>query len=409
MDSINTDILVIGGSANGSQAAMTASADSVKTLVIEEHSQIGYPEHCSGLFSYEGLKQIDSFPPRSVILNHNVKGAYIYSPSLRLLEVKKSSPHAIVVDRAKFDQFLAQKAMKQGADYLLNHKAINILRKNNKWIIHVLDKKSGKNKKIISKMVIDAEGHRRTIAKRIGLVKKEKRVFVNAAQFYYKNVDNLNIEMVELFQTQKYAKGFFGWIIPINQDQAKIGLGTLELNAAKKLEKMVSEHFILKNKLENAYIYRKTAGRIPVDGPVKKTYTKGFLLIGDAAGQTKPTTGGGVILGGIASRIAGKIAAEAIKKQNYSEKFLRRYQKEWKRQIGKNLLVMRWVRNYLNNLSDNTVDELFEILLKDRVKSKIEKIGHVDQQIKIVLSLLLEPSLLPFYIKTSPQLLQALL
>ena len=108
--SFDYDCIVIGGSANGAQAAYSASQSGLKVAVVEEHSKIGLPEHCSGLFSYWGLEKLDCLPPEDIVLNPEVSGSRIISPNGKILTVNKSKKHALVCDRGAFDRFLMEKA-----------------------------------------------------------------------------------------------------------------------------------------------------------------------------------------------------------------------------------------------------------------------------------------------------------
>ncbi|MFV2014147.1 MAG: NAD(P)/FAD-dependent oxidoreductase [Candidatus Heimdallarchaeota archaeon] len=406
MDQNDYDCIIIGGSANGAQAAYAASKLGLKTAIIEEHPITGLPEHCSGLFSYWGLEYLDCIPPDSIVLNDNIIGSRIIAPNGKILTVRKDKKHALVCDRAAFDRFLIDKAISTGTELFQPYRATDISRSDNSLQIKL--RSSEETISLNSRVVISAEGIRANISNKIGLKGPNPDKFVNAAQFYMYDLQDIDRTLVELYQTQEYAPDFFAWIIPMSETSAKIGLGTSMQSASKELEKMIKEHPLLKEKCKGAEIKRKTAGRIPTTGPVKRTYTDNFLLTGDVAGQTKPTTGGGVILGGIAARIAGEVAAEAVGANNASKKFLSRYQKRWKKEMYWNLRLMRIVRNYMNRLSDSEVSGFFHSLEKKGILADVEKYGHVDNQGALVRKFMRTLSLYPFYLKTSIKLIKSM-
>lgn len=406
MDHADYDCIIIGGSANGAQAAQAASRLGLKTAVIEEHPNTGLPEHCSGLFSYWGLEYLDCVPPDEIIFNHNIVGSRIIAPNGNILTVNKEEKHALVCDRAGFDRFLLDKAVSTGTELYQPYRATDILRNGD--LLQLKLTSPEETLSLNSKIVISAEGIRANITNKIGLKGPNPKKFVNAAQFYMYDLQDIDSSLVELYQTQEFAPDFFAWLIPMSDTSAKIGLGTSRKSASKELEKMIREHPILKEKCLGADIKRKTAGRIPTTGPVKKTYTDNFLLTGDVAGQTKPTTGGGVILGGIAARIAGEVAAEAIQSNNTTKKFLSRYQKRWKKEMYWNLRLMRIVRNYMNRLSDSEVSGFFQNLEKKGIITDIEKYGHVDNQGALVRKFMRTLTLYPFYFKTSFKLMKSM-
>ncbi len=401
------DVVVVGGSANGAQAARTAASNGAKTLIIEEHGRLGYPEHCSGLFSYTGLEQLDSIPPSSMIFNDHIYGSRLIAPNGKTLTVRKNKKHAMVTDRAKFDQFLIERAKSEGAEILFPFRVREILRDNNSMRVFASNK-SGESIEIETKMAIIAEGVRGKLARSLGFKLPEEKSRIFAAQVFMNDLNDIESDLVELYQTQKYAPNFFGWIIPMSESSAKIGLGTSNPHAGKALDKMLAEHPILNQKVKGATTSRKIAGKIPVTGPLKRTYDDNILLVGDVAGQTKPTTGGGVILGGIAAQIAGTVAADAIKQNNPSKAFLHTYEKLWRKELYKNLWYQRKVRNYINNLSDNQMNEFFDRLEQKGLLTAIESYGDVDNQAKLAIKLLRTISLYPYYMKTSLKLLRAI-
>jgi flavin-dependent dehydrogenase len=222
------------------------------------------------------------------------------------------------------------------------------------------------------------------------------------------DLTDLDLELVEVYQAQEFAPGFFGWVIPMGPDSAKVGLGTTSPHASTQLDRMLADHPVLHYRTKDAEIHRKIAGRIPPTGPVRKTYGDNILLVGDVAGQTKPTTGGGVIIGGMAAQIAGRIAAQASLTRNTSARDLQTYQTEWQNLFRRNLWLQRRVRNYMNALSDNDMNRFFNILDDHNLLPTIEKYGHVDNQGLLALRLLLTLPLYPYYIRTFPKLLQAI-
>lgn len=401
------DVVVVGGSANGAQAARYAAKEGLSVLIFEEHKNIGLPEHCSGLFSYSGLEYLDAMPPDDIVFNHDIYGSRLIAPNGKMLTVKKRHRHALVADRGAYDRFLIDLARDSGAQ-LMQPFRVNDLKRKDGIVKVSASSKSGEKVEVNAKILIDAEGIRGEIARKLGMVGPPKESLVNAAQFFMRDLNNVDKELVEVYQSQEFAPGFFGWVIPMSENSAKIGLGTMKKGASHELERMIKNHPVLHQRTEGSEIYRRIAGRIPPTGPVKTTYSDNILLVGDVAGQTKPTTGGGVILGGIGGKIAGEVAAEAIRAEDYSRKFLKRYQKRWRSEMSRNLWLQRRVRLYMNNLSDKQMNSFFNVLEKKGLLADIEKHGDVDDQGKLAIRLLLTLQLYPFYLRTFPSLMRAL-
>jgi geranylgeranyl reductase family protein len=394
-----TDIAVVGGGPAGLLAAKTAAEQGSNVILFESKEKIGFHEHCAGLLSVEGLKNLDlSNLPSDVIQNSSVIGAHIYSPSGELISVRKNSTTAYVVDRIRFDQYISSLAKEKGVQIETSTKILEIKR-NNAGIELRKGKKSSLDR-IQTKIAILAEGRFPKLNKQVNLPAPPRNRVIFASSYRMSKVDDIDPKFVELYQAQKLAPGFFAWIIPINEESAKVGIGSRYSPSGKYLEKFILSHPVAKEKLKQAKIEKKTSGAIPLSSYIKRTYADNVLVVGDAAGQTKPTTGGGVILGGIASRFAGKIAADSIVADDQSARYFSQYEKQWKKELKTNLFVMKHVRQYLNSLTDKETEKLFLLINKPKTKTLVSQIGDVDNQKKIVFRLLLKYNLWPFIIRT---------
>lgn len=398
------DLVVVGGGPAGLLSAISASKKDVGVTLLESKQAIGQHEHCAGLLSIDGLKSLNLFNlPSDVIQNKDIIGSKIYSPKGELIVVQKDKPTAWVVDRAGFDSYLSSQAIELGVKIRTSSRVLNVTRINN-HLKYLLGKRSA-TQKIKSKMVILAEGRFPALNEKFNLPSPSRNSIVYASQFIMSGVKDIEREFVEIYQSNSLAPGFFGWIIPIDDKRAKVGLGVTTPPASKSLENLINTHPIIKQKLSSAKIEKRMSGAIPIGSYIKRTYADNVLVVGDAAGQTKPTTGGGVIFGGIAAKIAGDISSQAIKNENFSSKFLSEYEKRWRKEFGMNLNTMKLVRNYLNSLEDEHVEKLFNLLNKPKIKKKISRFGDVDNQAKIVFRLILNLKLWPFFLGTGMRFL----
>ena len=399
-----TDIAVVGGGPAGLFAAKSAAERGSNVLLFESKEKIGFHEHCAGLLSVDGLENLElTNLPSDVIQNNNIIGARIYSPSGNLVTVSKGSTTAYVVDRVRFNQFLSSLAIKKGVEIKTSTSILNIKRNGNG--VELQTGKKTLSVKTQAKLAILAEGRFPKLNAQVKLPVPPREKVIFASMYVMSNINDIDPKFVELYQTQKFAPGFFAWIIPIDEENAKIGIGSQYSPSGKYLEKFVLKHPIAKEKLKQAKIEKKTSGAIPLSSYIKRTYTDNVLVVGDAAGQTKPTTGGGVILGGVASRFAGEVAADSITANDQSAKYLSRYEKLWKKEMKTNLFVMKHVRQYLNTLTDKETERLFLLINKPKIKDIVSQIGDVDNQKKVVFRLLLKYNLWPFFIRTGTKYL----
>jgi digeranylgeranylglycerophospholipid reductase len=207
-------------------------------------------------------------------------------------------------------------------------------------------------------------------------------------------VDGIDEDMVEVYLGRKYAPGLFAWIIPKRDSSAKVGLATWAGNPREYLHRFMKNHPVASKKLRKSNVTSLSVHPIPLGGPIPKTYFNGLLVVGDAASEVKPTTGGGVIVGLSCSKIAGEVAYEAIKNKDFSETFLSRYQSGWKESIGFDLAVMRQIRKLLNSLSDDKVDRIIGLCRKLGVDSVLEEVGDLDFQGRSLIPMIKHPTTL---------------
>ncbi|MHA1302380.1 MAG: NAD(P)/FAD-dependent oxidoreductase [Candidatus Heimdallarchaeaceae archaeon] len=395
------DITIVGAGPAGLLSAIKAAEKDVKILVLESKEEIGKIEHCAGLLSVEGLESLGlKNLPSDVLQNDRIVGGKLYSPSGKELIVEKKTVHAYVVDRSKFNQYLGEIATHKGVEIQTSSRVLKIERNQNGLSLRL--GKKAKINTVETKMAILAEGRFPRLHSQVNLPTPSEIIF--ASQYIISNVKHLDPNYVELYQVPKYAPGFFAWIIPINEEQAKVGLGTRYKPAKGYLNSFINSK-IVRERFKASTIEKEMSGAIPLGSYINKTYTDNILVVGDAAGQTKPTTGGGVILGGIAAQIAGEIAAKAVRENDFSAKSLSEYEKRWKRELKRNLQIMKIIRLYLDSLKENEIEKIFELLDKPKIKKTFTKEGDVDNQKKIVLKLIMKPKLWPYILKTGSKLL----
>lgn len=327
MKTEETDILVIGAGPAGLIAAREAATRRANVVVLEEHEEIGKPCHCAGLLSLKGLERL-GVPADGGYVQNKVRGARFFSPSGLTFTVEKDEPVACVVDRSIFDRFMAQKTAEAGARISLNEQANSIERGEKETVIQ------SENKKFHAKMVIDSEGASSRIIKDAGLKPINRDSLVSGIQCDLENV-GVDPEYVEVHFGNKTAPKFFAWVIPLSENKARVGLGCKGENPKEHLDEFVRRRFGIEKNLGRGDI---RSGLIITGGPIDRTFSDRFLVVGDAAGQVKPTTGGGVILGGICASIAGRIAAEAVACGNFSSSFLSQYEDLWKDEDRKSVV-----------------------------------------------------------------------
>ncbi|MHA1214480.1 MAG: geranylgeranyl reductase family protein [Candidatus Hodarchaeales archaeon] len=380
-----SDVIIIGGGPSGSFAAIALSKfyKKVNAIVLEQHASSGTPPHCSGLISYLGMEKLGlgNFISRNEGFNR-IKTAKFYSPSGNELCIDRRRSELFVLDRPKLDFLLARKVQDLGIDIKFEHFAKKLTHdKNSKtWLISgVKHRKSKFNLK--SKLIISTEGHHPQLLSQVGLKPPSKEWFFPGIQYKMDNMTDIDKSSVELYFGNKIAPGFFAWIIPLDDESARVGLAIHPKNSVgtrSLLNYLIKKHPIISYKTRKASITDSWGGFVPACGPIPKTYATGFLVAGDAAGQAKATTGGGFNIGSACGFIAGKVAADAVRKNDFSASFLKKYQKLWRAAFEPNLSLMKVYRRTFSFLSDTDLEALFSIALETDLEKYMLNVSDID-------------------------------
>ena len=381
-----TDIAVVGAGPAGSYAALTAAKMGAKVVVCEEHREVGFPCHCPGHISIKGLDKLGLRVPEKIIENR-ISGAVFYSPCGNEFRVKLSSPVTYAINRALFDKHLAQLAERAGAKLLLGTRVQKLLLDNNS----VNGVSFEGREHLSSRIVVDAEGCASTLLRQIGLQTFDRSLAVSAVNGEVSHIDDLEDDTVEVYLGQRYASGLYAWMIPKRDGSAKIGLATKTGNPREHLKHFLDKHPAARKRAKFSDVKNLSYHLIPLGGPIRKTYHSGFLAVGDAASQVKPTTGGGVVMGLRCAKIAGETAAQAVQRGNLSDSFLSLYQKKWKQTIGFDMNAMRRIRLMLDGLSDKRLDDIVRLCGQLHVDRSLQELSDIDFQGRGVLQLLTSP------------------
>ena len=386
------DIVVVGGGPCGLFSAYTAAKLGAEVVVCEEHEEIGVPKHCAGHLNISSLRRLGLRIPRGAVENE-IRGAVFYSPSGKEFVLRCRAPVTYVVNRELFDKHLFDLAVKSGVQYRLKSRVKSLLFDSGS-VTGVALEGGGGEERLEANVVIDAEGCSSKLLKKTGLNGLKGSMMVRGIQAEVDGVEDVDEDMVEVYLGNKIAPGFFAWIIPRKDGSAKVGLATGSGDPRKYLRRFMEKHPVASEKLRKSRVTGPSLHPIPLGGPLPKTYSDGFLVVGDAASQVKPTTGGGVIFGLTCSRVAGEVAYEAVKRHDFSEAFLSRYQSRWKRLVGFDLAAMLRMRRMLNSLSDSRIDGMIDLCRKLGIDSVLEKVGDLDFQGRTLIPMIKYPGTL---------------
>ena len=369
---MNYDVVVVGAGPAGSSTARNLAAAGLKVLILEEHAQVGKPLHCSGFVTPRTLKIANL--GKDVLLSE-IKGAQVYGPEGSNLQLGGDKTRALVLDRVLFDNKLAESAQEAGADLALANRLISIKRVNGHVSLQILH--NGTQRNITSSLVIGADGVRSIVAKWMGQKAKE---VIWALGAEVKMAEHPK-EMAQVFVGENVAPKWFAWTIPIGRCRARIGIGVpFNNNGAGALK---PRHYFTKllnefpQQFKGLQVLSFSGGFIPLYSSIR-TYGDCTLLVGDAACQVKPTSGGGIYASLIAGRLAARTAMDALRQNDTSAKMLANYEKAWKRAFGSEMERGLDIRRVYTSLGDRELRRVINVLGSRLLRRIIQRFGDID-------------------------------
>lgn len=311
------DVTVVGAGPSGLRVAQILARKGYKVLVLEEHEKIGLPVKCTGLVSDRLLELVPELSEEDGVILNQIKKAKFYWRG-DFFELISGRRKMLVIDRRKFDEILAEKAKWNGAKILLGKKVTGL--KITEFGVHVY---AGK-KEYRSKLLVGSDGADSFVARNLNMELPDEVVYGLQTTVEGK-FDDSSVE-VHFDASEK----LFGWVVPVSDKVARVGVADSKRNLAKAYRRF------LKKRL--GYYKKPDVGGKIRFGLIKESAFYRGLLVGDAASQVKPFSGGGIIYGLISAGYAAKALIKSLKVYDYSKEFfVENYDKEWKKHVGKGI------------------------------------------------------------------------
>ncbi|VVB57601.1 Digeranylgeranylglycerophospholipid reductase [uncultured archaeon] len=343
------DLHVVGAGPAGTFAAITALRTGQNVLLSEEHLQVGVPAHCSGLVSASGLEQMKDVVDYKKIISNTITRANLHGQRRRMT-LSFPYPKAYVIERAGFDHLAAEKYVDEGGKIEVGRR-----------IEKIAD--------LSSHNVVGADGPISTVSRLFNFPPISSYASSWQGDFRYSSPD---LSAVEVFFDQAWAPGFIGWVIPVNEETAKIGLGVTKKGDLPRAKKKFLEHLHLSKKKPRS----EFSALIPLSVRKKTGGVFGdyrVVLAGDSAGQVKASSGGGIFFGASCGRLAGRLAPAPAE-----------YEKAWRHAYGADLSMHRLLRSTLDTLPMWGVDAWLAALEHTRLDRWLMQAGEMDQYSKML-------------------------
>jgi geranylgeranyl reductase family protein len=359
------DVVVAGGSISGLLAAREIGKSGYSVLVLEEGFEVGTPDHCGGLVSKSALHGL-GIEPSQKTFDCTINSAEIYSPAGKKIKIDPKNQEVVVVNRRELDKQAAYQAQQSGAEIMVK---TSFKEKTGQ----VVQTSTGEIK---CKILVDCRGVSR-------LVNSDRYGILLSAQ-YEVYADWIIDGKVEVYFDQIKYPGFFAWVIPSGNGVGKVGVAGREINVSKTITDFI------KNKGKCSAV-RKIFAPIWVKGPIKKFVSDDIVIAGDAAGQSKPTTAGGIYSCGMGGIFAGNAVTKYFETGMVSE--LEHYQKLWHKKFGKEFEKQRLARKILERIDNNTIDKIFDTITPEILSEISDKDDFDFHAVSIVKLLGIQKSL----------------
>lgn len=359
------DIIVVGGGPAGSTTARFLAREGFKVKILDARSHIGIPVRCGEAIGKETINDILKIGVPKDALRTEIDGFRVISPSMNVIDYRLPKGEGYVVDRRIFDKELLKGAVLEGADIQLNTRVTKIKIDKEKGIT-IKAELNGKEITESAPIVVGADGIYSVVARDAGLAKPIEPIDLNTS-FGYEMVGVKFDEptMFDLYMGNEIAPRGYLWIFPKGESSANVGVG-IGVGFAKKSVREYLDDFIFKSdegkkRFKNAKVIEERIGAIPVGGSLEKLATDRILLVGDAARQVNPLTGGGIAYGMESGKMISDTLVKAFEKEDFTDKFLStNYGKLWNDAYGKSFGLATKARKVLDVLTDQQMDNIVE-------------------------------------------------
>jgi digeranylgeranylglycerophospholipid reductase len=386
---MDCDVAIIGGGPAGCLTAANLPR-SLRTLIFEEHEKAGVPTQCAGLVTE---RVVHTAKAEGSVLN-SIDGAVIHFPDGRGLRLQANEVKAVVVDRRIFDESCRELALDAGAVYREGHRFTAL--EHGMGSIDLAISKGHLDLRCAAQLVVGADGYRSLVGQACGL--PASREWVRGIQVDLEGGWE-DDRAVGVYLGLGTAPGFFAWTIPCG-DFVRVGLCVAEGHDSPN---RYLQALLARLKLDARRRLAIYSGVVPL-GPPRRIVADRALLVGDAAGQVKPLSGGGLYAGLEGAKLAAKTIASAFAESNLCEGALRRYEREWRSGLGREIERGYRVRKAFLKLDDDDLNDVGRMLDREDVRA-ILCTGDIDHPTTLAPAVLRKaPGLLRF----SPQVLSSL-
>jgi geranylgeranyl reductase family protein len=372
------DAVVIGAGPAGLYAGLRLAQNGLRVALLEEHHVVGLPVHCTGILAREAFDEFDI--SRDVILNELTAARFI-SPSGRDVVYRPRAVEAVAIDRPAFDTHLAERAARAGVTFIHGARVTDVTRDAHGVVVT-----AARHPVVAARSCVLACGGRYALHRHLGL--SVPSIYLHTAQ---KEVPAAHPGDVELHFGSYVAPKGFGWVVPIwraGRPYARIGVMS-EDRSPTHFDRMMA-------RVAARWGIRATDEDPPRQkilplNRISRTYGDRLVVVGDAAGLVKPTTGGGIYYSLVSASLAANVLTGALDEDNLTSGRLAEYERHWRERLEGELNTQLAFRSLAQSMRDEDIEGLFELAQTDGVMPIVLRTAAFNRHRRLIVALLKHP------------------
>jgi len=372
---------VVGGGPAGLYSALLLAEEGFDVVLLEEHETLGAPTHCTGIISDE-LSDLFKIP-ESLVLNRPT-ACLIHSPAGRVFPFAANGEGIAIIDRGEFDRELGAAAQRAGVEIRTGFRAERLRAEPRSMEIE------GPGGALRARVCILACGVAYGLQRQLGL--ELPSLFLHSAQVEVDTRDGPSA--VELYLGREVAPEGFGWTVPVMRGERptmKVGVVTRG-DAEPRLQGLLATPGVSERLASPPGI---PVRRLLPFTSARRTYGHRVVTVGDAAGLTKPTTGGGIYYSLLSGLLAAETLTEALRRDRLETGDLRAYEGRWRARLSPHLWLSSCVRRLFARLTDRDLERLLQVLASEDVQAVIRHTARFNWHGEIIRALLGQPGVKP--------------
>jgi geranylgeranyl reductase family protein len=382
------DVAVVGGGPAGLLTAARLAESGLDVLVLEEHTKVGEPAHCTGIVSLEAAELAKI--PDDIVLNRLTRARLVAPSGARTDHewVAGGAETILAIDRAGFDAELARHATEAGAEVRTGTRVHDVEVGPDAVTVQTAAQA------LRARACVLACGVSYRFQRQLGLGLPGQAIHTAQTE-----VAALASDSVEVHFGRAVAPDGFAWTVPVvREGRARLKIGVMAAgDAGAYLKAFLERPDVRARLLEEP---RPPVRRLLPLRPIARTFMDRVLVVGDAGGFTKPTTGGGIFYSLLTASLAAQTLVEAFNAGRLDEAVLARYEHRWQARLSAELWVADRLRSMVTRCSDVEIDRLVRALGADDVQALIQRTARFNWHRDLVVALVRQPRIATLLFRT---------